>query len=188
MVEAGIIYLVYRDYCSSKLLIYFHHRSIFVLCIFICPCISDLFAIANFLVVTVGENRCTTDAWCLLQAATDVDVHAVCQAILAYSGWCVPLRDIQRLRLRGLPSAVIRTAMETLEQTGVGRCCEVTGNMCVFYKCPPHLITAESLTRWQLTWNDYSVQFMSLPSLNQTNRHNESYWQRVASSSPYSCV
>jgi len=110
----------------------------------------------------------------------------VCQAIIAYGGWCVPLRDIQRLRLRGLPSSIIRVAMETLERTGLGRCCEVTGNMCIFYKCPPHLVTAEALARWRLTWNDYSLQFASLPAVNQTNRHNESYWQRVASSSPYS--
>ena len=116
---------------------------------------------------------------------TYVDVQSVCQALIAYSGWCVPLRDIQRLRLRGVPSITIRTAMETLERTGLGRYIEVTGNTCIFYKCPPHMVTDEALTRWHLTWNEYSLQFTSLPAVNQTNRHNDSYWQRVASNSPY---
>ena len=125
----------------------------------------------------------------VVQAATAagaVDVESVCRTIIGYSGWCVPLRDIQRLRLRGLPSATIRAAMETLERTGLGRCCEVTGNMCVFYKCPPPLVTGAALTRWRLSWNDYSLYFATLPTVNQTNRHNEMYWQRVAISSPYS--
>ena len=116
----------------------------------------------------------------------DVNVQSICQAIIGYGGWCVPLRDVQRLRLRGLPSSVIRVAMETLERTGLGQCREVTGNMCIFYKCPPHLVTADALTRWHLTLSDYSLQFSMMPAVNQTNRHNDTYWQRVASSSPYS--
>ena len=121
----------------------------------------------------------------LSQVLTDVDVNSVCLAIIAYSGWCVPVRDIQRLRLRGVSSSVIRTAMEILEKTGLGLCQELTGNMCIFYKCPPHLVTMEALDRWHITKDGYSSLFTLLPALNQTNKHTESYWQRVALNSPY---
>lgn len=109
------------------------------------------------------------------------------QSILSYYGWCVPLRDLQRLRLRsGTSAVVIREAMKSLELDGMGSFRMLQGGLNVFYKCPPELVNSATLLATdEMSANEYKQCFNSAPLSNATNRHSERYWQKIANGSPY---
>ena len=109
------------------------------------------------------------------------------QTILLYDGRYVPLRDIQRLRLCGTASSIIRTSMDSLSRHGgrVGCYMDLPSGVGVFYKCPPEMVDVGLLQQYGVAWDVYQMKYYTAPVPNATNKHNDQYWERIASSSPY---
>lgn len=118
------------------------------------------------------------------------DIHLAMHSILLYEGQYVPLRDIQRLRLCGMAAGKIKFAMEQLSSFGGKLGCfqVLPGGINLFYKCPPSLVDRESLESFcGISWKKYKFHFDTMPALNITTRHNDQYWLKVTSGSPYIC-
>ena len=110
------------------------------------------------------------------------------QTILLYDGRYVPLRDIQRLRLCGTPSSVIRSAMLALTERhagALGAYRELPTGVSLLYKCPPERVDAEALGGYGVSVELYRLRYHARPAMNATNRHCDGYWQRIESHSPY---
>lgn len=135
-----------------------------------------------------GESDCRHLMLSDLQDGLASDVHLAIHSILLYDGQYVPLRDIQRLRLCGMVAGKIKFAMEQLSSFG-GKlgCFQVLhGGVNLFYKCPPSLVDRESLESFYgIPWKKYKFHYDTTPALNVTTRHNDQYWLKVASGSPY---
>lgn len=110
------------------------------------------------------------------------------QAILLYDGCNVPLRDIQRKRLYQMPARIIRNVMMRLSDQKLGQFGKLINGIQVFYKCPPLSIDQELLTSYAVAFDLYEQHYHTLPQTTPTNKHTETYWQKIEQSSPYGIV